>query len=77
MLSKLSPGEVSAPVKTPYGWHIFQVLERRNQSGVNERLKQQARDILREQKLDDAMLDWERKLMSEAYIEKRVNKPAE
>lgn len=26
---------------------------------------------------DDAVLDWERRLRSEAYVEKRINKPTE
>lgn len=74
-LDKLSVGEISEPIRTPYGWHIFQVIDRRTQSGVNERQRQQAREALREQKLGDAVLDWERQLRSEAYVEKRINQP--
>ena len=76
-LDKLSVGEISEPIRTPYGWHIFQVLDRRTKSGVNERQREQAREALREQKLGDAVLDWERRLRSEAYVEKRINKPEE
>lgn len=74
-IKKLSKGEISAPIKTPYGWHIFQVLDRRSQSGVNERLRQQARESLRQQKLNDAVIDWEQRLVEQAYVEKRINKP--
>ena len=76
-LDKLSVGEISEPIRTPYGWHIFQVLDRRTKSGINERQREQAREALREQKLGDAVLDWERRLRSEAYVEKRINKPTE
>lgn len=74
-IKKLSKGEISEPIKTPYGWHIFQVLDRRSQSGVNERLRQQARESLRQQKLNDAVIDWEQRLVDQAYVEKRINKP--
>ena len=77
IIQNLSVGEISEPIRTPFGYHLFQVLERRNQSGVNERLRQQAREALREQKLGDATLDWERKLLSEAYIERRINQPSQ
>lgn len=70
----LTVGEISEPIKTPYGWHIFQVIDRRTKSGINERQRMQAREALREQKLGDAVLDWERQLMSEAYVDKRINK---
>lgn len=76
-IKKLSKGEISKPIKTPYGWHIFQVLDRRSQSGVNERLRQQAREALRQQKLNDAVIDWEQRLVEQAYVEKRTNRPAE
>lgn len=74
-LNKLRKGEISEPIKTPYGWHILQVTDRRTQQGVNERLRNQARDNLREQKLAEATLEWERKLRDQAYVEKRINLP--
>lgn len=43
-LDKLSVGEISEPIRTPYGWHIFQVLDRRTKSGINERQREQARE---------------------------------
>ena len=70
-IASLKKGDISEPVKTPYGWHIFQVLDRRIQSGINDRIRMQAREALREQKLQDAAIDWERKLREEAYVDIR------
>ncbi len=70
-ITSLKKGDISEPVKTPYGWHIFQVLDRRIQSGINDRIRMQAREALREQKLQDAAIDWERKLREEAYVDIR------
>lgn len=76
-VAKLKNGEISEPIRSPYGWHIVQVLDRRTHSGINDRIRMQARDALKERKLSDAMVDWERKLREEAYVEKRTTKPAE
>jgi peptidyl-prolyl cis-trans isomerase SurA len=76
-VAKLKKGDISEPTKTPYGWHIFQVLDRRTQSGINDRVRMQAREALREQKTGDAVIEWERKLREEAYVEKKNPKPQE
>lgn len=76
-VAKLKKGDISEPTKTPYGWHIFQVLDRRTQSGINDRIRMQAREALREQKTGDAVIEWERKLREEAYVEKKNPKPQE
>lgn len=76
-IAKLKNGDISEPFQTPYGWHILQVLDRRVQAGINDRLRMQAREALREQKLQDATIDWERKLREEAYVEIRNNREHE
>lgn len=74
-INKLQKGQISEPIKTPFGWHLLQVTDRRTQQGVNERLRSQARENLREQKINEATLDWERQLRDQAYVEKRIAQP--
>jgi peptidyl-prolyl cis-trans isomerase SurA len=86
-LSWLSPGEtvpefekamdalkisqVSGLVQSGFGWHLIQVLERRNTDVSVEQKKQQARNAIRAYKSDDAYQDWLRQLRDRATLEYR------
>jgi peptidyl-prolyl cis-trans isomerase SurA len=68
----LKPGEISQPVKTPFGWHLIQVLERRTADMSAERRRLAARQALRERKVDEAYQEWLRQLRDRAYVEIRL-----
>jgi len=68
-MNRLKPGELSAPVRTPFGWHLIQVLERRTQDVTKERRREQARQALRQRKSDEAFQEWVRQMRDRAYIE--------
>lgn len=72
MMDSLQPGEVSAPVQSPFGWHIIQVLERRDQDVTQERKRLEARRVLRERKSEEAFEDWVRQQRDRAYVEQRL-----
>jgi len=71
-MNSLKPGEVSRPVKSPFGFHLIEVLERRVQDVSADRQKAAARQVLRERKLDEAYQDWLRQARDRAYVDLRL-----
>ncbi len=70
-MNELAVGGLSAPVVSRFGVHLIQVLERREVALELKQLREQARNVLREQKFDLAYLDWTKELRSRAYVELR------
>ncbi len=70
-MNALQPGEVSQPVRSPFGWHLIKVEERRMQDVSEERRRALARNALRERKAAEAFEDWLRQLRDRTYVEYR------
>jgi peptidyl-prolyl cis-trans isomerase SurA len=72
VMNALKPGEVSQPFKSPFGWHLVQVLERRAAGLTQDRRRLQARLALKERKADEAYQEWLRQLRDRTYVELRL-----
>ena len=71
-MDALKVNEISPVIQTPFGMHLIQVQERREQDVSAERKRGAARQALRERKLDDAYQDWLRQLRDRTYVENRL-----
>ncbi|MDP1532637.1 MAG: peptidylprolyl isomerase [Rubrivivax sp.] len=70
-MNQLQVGSLSPPVVSRFGVHLIQVLGRREVALDVKQQRDQARNVLREQKFEQAYSDWARDLRARAYIEKR------
>lgn len=72
-MNRLQDGEISEPFQTQFGWHIVQVLERREFDTTEEMLRERAFRQLQESKADQNMEIWLRRLRDESYVETDIS----
>jgi len=72
-IRQLKPGDLSMPVRSPFGWHLIQVTERRIQDVTQERKRDQARNALRQRKADEQFQEFVRQVRDRAYVEYKVD----
>jgi peptidyl-prolyl cis-trans isomerase SurA len=68
-MNSLQPGEMSGPVQTTFGWHLIQVMDRRNTDVSAEQKRRQAMMALHSVKADQGWQDWLRQLRDSAHVE--------
>ncbi len=71
-MDALAPNEISQPILSPFGWHLIQVLTRRDQDLSEERRRIEARRMIRARKAEEAFDEWVRQTRDRAYIEVRL-----
>jgi peptidyl-prolyl cis-trans isomerase SurA len=72
VLEDLEIGEISDPFRSPFGWHIVEVLDRRVYDNTED-LKRRNCDVrIRNSKMEDETQLWMRRLRDEAFVVKRL-----
>ena len=67
--NSLSAGQISEPFKSPFGWHILEVIETRDHDKAKSNKENQTRNAIQKRKIDEELRLWLRRIRDEAYVE--------
>jgi peptidyl-prolyl cis-trans isomerase SurA len=71
-LNKLEIGKISKPFKSPFGWHIAEVLERRTHDTTDDVRREKAMAAIRDSKVAEETELWLRQIRDESFVEYRL-----
>ncbi|MGH8780932.1 peptidylprolyl isomerase [Paraburkholderia sp.] len=71
-MNNLQDGQISDPVRSEYGYHLIQVLGRRDAEGSVAQQMDLARQAIGQRKAEQAYADWLRQLRDTAYVDYKV-----
>ena len=69
VIAGLKENEISEPFKTQYGWHIVQLLGKREFDSTDELKRRHAAEEIRASKADEETELWLRRLRDEAFVD--------
>jgi peptidyl-prolyl cis-trans isomerase SurA len=72
-MNQLEPGEISEPIESQFGWHLIQLVERREHDDTENAKRIKASETIRRRKSEEAHQNWLRHLRDEAYVEYRLD----
>ncbi|GAA5109374.1 peptidylprolyl isomerase SurA [Orbus sasakiae] len=67
-LAKLKKGEISQPIKSAFGWHLIELIDRRNVDRTDLAQKDQAYRLIFNRKFTEELQVWVQELRGDAYI---------
>ncbi|MDM8568603.1 peptidylprolyl isomerase [Thiotrichales bacterium HSG1] len=68
IINSLKINQVSKPFKSRYGWHIVQVLQRREHDNTEEAIRTEATKQIHQRKINEELQIWSRRLRDEAFV---------
>ncbi len=71
-MANVEIGKISRPFKSPFGWHILQVQERRKEDMSEQMKRNQAQSIIKSRRFDEEFQLWQTQIREDAYVEIKI-----
>lgn len=72
VMQRTAIGGISEPFMTDFGWHVLQVLDRREQDMSDEARERMAMEILHRRRFEEEQQEWLKEIRDEAFVEVRL-----
>lgn len=72
-MDSLEVGQISEPFQSQFGWHVVEVLERREHDSTEDYRRARAASQIRERKGEEALDGWLRRLRDDAFVDNRLD----
>jgi peptidyl-prolyl cis-trans isomerase SurA len=72
VVDELEIGEISEPFRSPFGWHILEVIERRVYDNTEDLKKRNCDSRIRDSKMAEETQLWMQRLRDEAFVDSRI-----
>ena len=71
-MDKLQPGEMSEPFQSPFGWHVVEVLGRRQADQTDEDRRNRAYEAIFARKSEEVIQHWLSEIKDSSFIEYHI-----
>ena len=72
-MAATATGELSEPFQSEFGWHVLEVLDRREQDASEEARRDYATRVLHAQRFDERLEEWLTEIRDEAFVDQRLS----
>ena len=73
VVDTLETNKICEPFQSRFGWHIVEVLDKRKHDNSQDAMRIEAREQIRQRKIEEETELWLRQLRDESYIENRLH----
>ncbi|BCB08943.1 hypothetical protein HHSLTHF2_28330 [Vreelandella venusta] len=71
-MGSLSTNQLSEPVRSQFGYHVIEVLERRRQDVTDESRREQVRQAIFQRRANEELQSWQREMREQAFVDIRL-----
>ncbi len=69
---KLEVGEISEPIRTPFGYHLIMIIDKVQEKVSSERKLKLAKNLIREKRARDVVREWISDMRANSFVDKKM-----